>query len=346
MTNDYYVRPIQPSDFEGLLYLAEESGVGFTSLQPDRAFLENKIRASCESFANPTEENKEALYFFVCEHVPTGKLVGCSALKNNIGTDVFFYCFKVSRLSRESKELNKRLEHRVMTLSTDYQGAVELCSLLVLPPHRSHHNGELLSRFRHVFMASFPERFNEVVISHMRGVCDEQGASPFWEALGRNFFDIDYAEADYLIGIGKTQFISDLMPTSRLYISLLTNSAQTVIGKVHPHSNVALKLLNAEGFRYRGYIDIFDAGPVIEAMRPNIKTYMDQRLVTVAEIRKNDISAGSPMLLTSTSLDFRALVNHVEWKTPDSVVLSNDTAKLLNVTPGQSIRLVPINGKK
>lgn len=28
------------------------------------------------------------------------------------------------------------------------------------------------------------------------GFSDEQGESPFWDAIGRNFFDLNYADAE------------------------------------------------------------------------------------------------------------------------------------------------------
>jgi RimJ/RimL family protein N-acetyltransferase len=46
----------------------------------------------------------------------------------------------------------------------------------------------------------------------MRGYIDESGKSPFWEAVGRNFFEFDYYAADVLSGLGEKEFIADLMP--------------------------------------------------------------------------------------------------------------------------------------
>ncbi len=342
MINEYYVRPIAPSDFDGLMVLAEESGMGFTSLQPDRVFLENKIKMSLKSFGPQLSDGKESNYFLVCEHLPTGRLVGSSAIKNNLGADTPSYCLKVSRLTRESKELEKRFEHRVIALSSDYHGSTELCSLFVLPSHRKEYNGQLLSRCRYLFMANFSERFNDLVIAHMRGVCTDEGVSPFWEVLGRQFFGIDYTEADFLTGIGKQQFICDLMPTSRFFISLLPPAAQAVIGQVHPETETALRLLKSESFRYRGYIDLFDAGPFVESHLQNIRTIMNQRLVTVADIKTEEIT-GQPMILSSTTLDFRALVTCVEHQTEERICISQHAAELLGVEKGDPLRMVAIN---
>lgn len=37
----------------------------------------------------------------------------------------------------------------------------------------------------------------------MRGFSDQNGHSPFWDSLGYLFFDMDFAAADYLSGVGQ-----------------------------------------------------------------------------------------------------------------------------------------------
>ena len=99
----------------------------------------------------------------------------------------------------------------------------------------------------------------------MRGVSDENGRSPFWEWLEAHFFSMDFPTADYLTGIGNKVFIAELMPKYPIYVNLLSQEAQNVIGKVHKKTEPALRLLQEEGFSCRGYVDIFDGGPTVEA---------------------------------------------------------------------------------
>ena len=54
------------------------------------------------------------------------------------------------------------------------------------------------------------------------------------------------------------------MPEFRLYTCMLPKAAQHAIGQVHDLTKPALALVEREGFRYRGYIDIFDGGPTVE----------------------------------------------------------------------------------
>ena len=51
------------------------------------------------------------------------------------------------------------------------------------------------------------------------------------------------------------------MPRYPVYANLLPDSARAVIGEVHDDTRAARAMLEQEGFRYEGYVDIFDAGP-------------------------------------------------------------------------------------
>jgi arginine N-succinyltransferase len=74
-------------------------------------------------------------------------------------------------------------------------------------------------------------------------------------------------------------FIAELMPAYPIYISLLPEAAREVIGQVHPNTAPARAILEKEGFSWRGSVDIFDAGPVLEAETDQIRAVRDsQRL--------------------------------------------------------------------
>src|SRR5207244_699397 len=131
--------------------------------------------------------------------------------------------------------------------------------------------GRLLQLVRFLFMAEHPQCFESTVVSEIRGVVDAAGRSPFWDALGQHFFDIDFAEADRLSIVNK-RFIADLMPRHPIYIPLLPKTAQEVIGKPHPESQRAVTNLEAQGFKFNNQVDIFDAGPVMICPRDEVKT--------------------------------------------------------------------------
>ena len=152
--------------------------------------------------------------------------------------------------------------------------------------HRHGKNGPLLAKSRLLFIAEFAERFAPKVIAEMRGKLDADGRSPFWEGLGRHFFAMEYSTADYLTGIGQKAFVAELMPRYPVYANLLPRSARAVIGEVHDDTRAARSMLEQEGFRYEGYVDIFDAGPTLECFRDDIRAVRRSRCCRCISARR------------------------------------------------------------
>jgi arginine N-succinyltransferase len=167
-------------------------------------------------------------------------------------------------------------------LSNDLTGSSELCSLFLMPEYRTGYNGKWLSKSRFLFIAQFQQLFTEKIIAEMRGYQLEDGTSPFYEGLGRHFFKMDFDHVDGLTAIGKKSFIAELMPRQPLYVDYLPEDAQDVIGQVHRSTLPARKLLEQEGMHYEGYVDIFDAGPVLQGRVSELRAVRDS-VPTVAE---------------------------------------------------------------
>jgi arginine/ornithine succinyltransferase subunit-like protein len=127
------------------------------------------------------------------------------------------------------------------------------------------------------------EWFSPHLFAELRGCSDEQGQSPFWDALGHHF-DIPFADADRLTGTGMKTFIAELMPAYPIYISLLPEAAREVIGQVHPNTAPARAILEKEGFSWRGSVDIFDAGPVLEANTDQIRAVRDSQCLPAQQL--------------------------------------------------------------
>ena len=92
---------------------------------------------------------------------------------------------------------------------------------------------------------------------------------------------MEYSTADYLTGIGQKSFIAELMPQHPVYVNLLPPTARDAIGAVHVDTQPARAMLEQEGFRYEGYVDIFDAGPTLECFRDNIHAVRQSQVLPV-----------------------------------------------------------------
>lgn len=336
------IRPIRTDDFSELLEIAHESGHGFTSLPINEELLHNKIARSVSSFEKDTDKPGDQGYLFVLEDSESGKVLGTSAIEAAVGINDAFYHYHMGKVVHSSQTLKIYNTTDILTLCNDYTGSTEICTLFLREPYRQGHNGRLLSKFRFLFLAEHKQRFSETVIAEMRGVSDVNGQSPFWQWLEEHFFSMDFPTADYLTGIGQKVFIAELMPKYPIYVNLLSKEAQAVIGKVHDKTRPALQLLKSEGFYKRNYIDIFDAGPTVEANINNIKSVRTSRKLTVT-IGTPEAPTSDFMIYNTKVTDFRAsLLGLSIFPDRDSLVLSTEMADKLLVSEGDRVRVCNI----
>jgi len=275
----YVMRAAGPGDLEGFKQLREIAGAGFTSLMLDDAAFAAKLELSAQSFAaNVTSAGSER-YFIALEHIESGALAGCAGVKATIGETPPFFNFRLITEAQSSAVVSKRFDMGVLIGVNDFTGCSEVGSLFVRPEHRANGVGRALAQCRYMLMAAEPERFRSRVVSELRGVVSPDGVSPFWEAIGRHFFRMDFSEADKLSATTDNQFILDLMPQHPVYVDLLPESARAVIGKCHDQGEGARKLLEWEGFSFSNVVDIFDGGPLMSAPRDAIRTRREARRV-------------------------------------------------------------------
>ncbi len=351
------IRPIKHSDLDALLLCAKESGHGFTSLPVDRDLLNEKINHSIASFAANAKSPGLESYLMVAEDTKTGEVVGTTGIEAAIGLETPFYTYHLSKIIHHSKHLNVQNTLDLLTLGNNYTGASEICTLYLKPAYRKGGNGKLLSKVRFLVLAEFPEKFSELIFAEMRGVSDEKGDSPFWGWLKEHFFSIEFKEADYLAGIGQKEFIAELMPKLPIYANLLSNEARAVIGQVHHQTRPALRLLEQEGFRCRGYVDIFDAGPTLECQRQHIDSVRRSRRAKVKLFAQSyDIKAyldknyskdqiqekyGTYLIANTTFSTFRATSAVLFFdEDTNQVNLTQEIADALQIKDKDSVRLV------
>jgi arginine N-succinyltransferase len=253
-----------------------------------------------------------------------------------------FYGYHIETQLFESRVIHVHKEVPILKLVEEHDGPCEIGSLFLHPDYRRGGNGRLLQLVRFLFIAEHPEMFETTVISEIRGVLDERGRSPFWDALGRHFFGIDFAEADRLSVINK-KFIADLFPDHPIYIPLLPASAQAVIGRPHADSARAVKNLEAEGFRFNDTVDIFDAGPVVGCPRDEIRTVRQSRRVRVAAVTDQPPDAPEHLIGTTTQR-FRACRGAVDLPRGrrDEATIGAKCAAALEVSVGDPVRIVEL----
>jgi arginine N-succinyltransferase len=289
--SDWRVRPAARADLDGLKALAELTGGGFTNLPNDRAALAERLDWSERSFAAVLSEPDDEKYMLVLEHGGTGRIGGTASLFSRVGVRWPFYSYKLTTLSMQSKELGRTFRTGVLHLVNDFDGASEVGGLFLHPELRTGGLGRLLARSRYLFLARHRARFGDRVLAELRGRMRDDGGSPFWDGLAGKFFGMGFREADAFNAVQGNQFIADLMPKFPVYVALLPEDAQEALGKPHAAGVAAQRMLEAEGFAFHGYVDIFDGGPTMDARVGDLRTVREAVQARVTGVLAGEGSA-------------------------------------------------------
>ena len=333
----FRVRPATGEDFKAIYQMAKLTGGGFTNLPADRSTLVGKLDRSDKSFTRKKDEQGGDLYVFVLEDPKAGKIRGTCQVFGQVGVVQPFYSYHISTLTQTSVELGKTFRNQRLSLTTDLEGSSEVGGLFLHPEMRASGLGALLARSRYLFMKLHRARFGDRTLAELRGVMDEAGHAPFWDALAGKFFGMSFPEADEFNAVHGTRFIADLMPRSPIYLALLTDEAKTVIGQPHPSGRAALRMLEQEGFHFDRYIDIFDGGPTVTARTDDIRTIREARADQVVEI-----GAGGTLSVLAAAgrlKDFRACCASVK-KLKKGIMIDPDAADLLEIEVGDTVATV------
>jgi arginine N-succinyltransferase len=338
------VRPVQYSDLPAIERLAVISGGRMTTLPANRDHLHDLISKTQHSLKKEISHYRDESYHFVLEDTRSSEVVGISGIDAAVGLDAPFYNYRLDDVIHASSELQIHNKIPSMHLCQDYTGAARLCTLFIDEAYRTPENLNLLSRARMLFMAQHPERFAHRIIAEIQGVLDDKNLSPFWEGVGKHFFDMDFNRANYLTGINSKGFIAELMPHHPIYAPLLPKQVQSVIGQPRQDMKGVVHLLEDEGFSQGRYIDIFDAGPTLEARTQEIRS-IAHSVTFEAHTLFNHVhavpKADSVMILSNTQLhDFAAVALH-DTTAFEAADMASITA-MLGVTPEDLLRMTTI----
>lgn len=335
------LRPVELTDLPQLQQLARNSLVGVTSLADDEGRLREKILDSCTSLQTDVQKPGGENYFFVLQDPASGRLAGCSEIVASTGCSEPFYSLRNRPFTSESRELN--IQHGVPALSLcqDLNGQTLLRGYHIDAERVRTPESELLSRARLLFIAAHPGRFAEAVITEIVGFSNDEGQSPFWDAIGQHFFDLPYVEAERLCGLQSRAFLADLMPQYPIYVPMLPEAAQACIGRVHPEGQEAFDILEREGFETRSYVDLFDGGPTLHARLASIRTIGQSRVLTARHTAQID-ARGRYLVSNDGLANYRAIVAELDVTAADSVALTPQMLAALDVRDGERIRLIAV----
>lgn len=333
------IRHAEKKDLVSICKLAKKGGTGLTSLPCNEDILSERLERMRATLAGTLEKGQQG-YLFVLEDTTTQEVVGLSALEVAVGLNQPWYNYHVGKQVHASDALNVHQAFPTLYLSNDHTGCSELCTLFLDPDYRHSKNGKLLSKIRFLFIAAFQEFFADRLVAEMRGFSDENGISPFWSALGQKFFQTNFSHADYLSGTISKAFIAELMPRHPIYVDLLPKEAQDTIGKTHPQTLPAARLLEAEGLRFQNYVDIFDAGPTLQTEIQDLRAVKDSQILTVA--LQNQVTDGEFYLVANDDyLGYRGILASTTIQ-DNSIYLTQEQIDRLQTQVGHTVRVLSL----
>ncbi len=337
------VRPICPGDLTSLERLARSAIPRLTNLPTQRDRLEERIARSTQAFAGEVDAPGDEHYTFVLEDVGRGEVVGTATLRARAGAREAYYTYRRETLIHASQQLDVRREVPILSLSHEVSEATLLCALSLDARYKGTHGESLLRRARLMFVAQYPERFAEILSMAFPGYLDGQDESPFWNSVGRHFFVCDYQEINTLAGVRSKSFIAEVMPQFPLYLALLTPQARAAIGREHPDHEAALIEMRAEGFLRSRHVDLFDAGPVIEAERGRLSSFHRAAWHPVRIRPANALPDAEPAMVANQRLEgFRCVVARYALSPTGQLMLSPEHAEVLGVEEGRAVLAAPL----
>ena len=299
----HLVRPCTLDDVSSIESLVRDNHAQISSLPRKRARLVERIEHSLRSFENDSTVTGGQFFLFVLEDTQTGQILGCSGIAMNNEIKRPFYNYRLGELIHASETFDIHTPVSVLHLTHELTGYNVLCSFAIKRELLGTRLFDLISRARFMFMRQFSDMFSDNLVVELQGVCNEEGQSAFWDSWGRNFFNMDYASANYHVATKSRTFLAELMPPHPVYVKMLTPEAQAVIGQHDQRADDIHALLEKEGFKSSSYVDIFDAGEVMLAKRDEVTTYKKASRKTLLN---GSVSTGLPFLVCNDAYtDFR-----------------------------------------
>lgn len=344
MSVRYEIRAALPEDEEQILSLAQH--LNTVNLPHDQGHIQRLLEHSKKSFAAEIRSVSHRKFVFVLWDLEQNRAVGTSMVVAQLGRrDAPYIYLDVMDEEKYSKTRDQHFMHVVLRIGFSYKGPTEIGGLVVLPDYRAAKDklGLLISYVRFLYIATHRELFQNEVLAELLPPLEPDGTSHLWEALGRHFCNMSYAEADLLSSENK-EFIKDLFPSGLIYASLLSKDAQSVIGKVGAQTKGVERMLKRIGFRYAHRVDPFDGGPHFTAATDEIS------LVQETEARRlvGTIGAGEAATTGLVARDyagapyFRAIPTSLVLAGKDGVRLPPDAIEHLGASEGESLACLPI----
>ncbi len=345
MTWPYEIRSASPADEDQLLEVARH--LNTVNLPNDREEIRGILEQAHKSFTGAIKDARRREYVFVLVDLEQNRIVGTSMIIGQLGRrDAPYIYVDVSEEERYSATLDKHFRHVVLKIGYSYNGPTEIGGLIVSPDYRKKPErlGLLISYVRFLYIKLHRELFKDELLAELLPPLEPDGTSHLWNALGRKFTDMTYADADRLSKKNK-EFIKGLFPEGAIYATLLPQDAQDVIGKVGAQTKGVEKMLRRIGFRYAWRVDPFDGGPHFTAPSDEVTLVTRTHEATVTKLlpASDHPRTRALVAIERTEAPFFQCV-HTPWRASGEAgaEIAAPAAKHLGVAEGAKVWVLPL----
>jgi arginine N-succinyltransferase len=342
----FEIRGATPADEEQLHQVARH--LNTVNLPDDREEIRAILELAQKSFTGAIKDPKRREYVFVLVDCKADRVIGTSMIIGQLGRrDAPYIYLDVIAEERYSATLDRHFDHTTLSIGYSYNGPTEIGGLILLPEYRKvpERLGVFTSYVRFLFMKMHRELFRDEVLAELLPPLEPDGTSHLWDALGRHFTGLTYAEADRLSKKNK-EFIRSLFPEGTIYATLLPKDAQEVIGKVGAQTRGVEKMLRRIGFRYVERVDPFDGGPHFTAPTDEIALVQRTHKARVAKVVAAAEMTGKGRAMVAVGLPSAPHIRVVwgAWReeADGQGVLEQGAAEHLGITPGSEVWVLPL----
>jgi arginine N-succinyltransferase len=346
----YELRGSVPEDEEQILSIARH--LNTVNLPDEREGVRQILELSMKSFTQAIKDPKRRQYVFVLVDRTKDQIIGTSMVFAQLGRrDAPYIYLDVIDEERYSHTLDKHFKHTILKIGYSYNGPTEIGGLVLDPAYRRvpERLGTFLSYVRFLYIKMHREHFRDEVLAELLPPLENDGTSKLWEALGRHFTDLTYADADKLSRQNK-EFIRGLFPEGTIYATLLPKEAQDVIGKVGAQTRGVEKLLRRIGFRYAERVDPFDGGPHFTAHTDEITLVQNTRRLRIDRVLADDVAPHetAPQRRAIVAIEpgaapwMRAMLAAFEEHGDDACAIGGGAARALGLDVGSEAWVLPL----
>jgi arginine N-succinyltransferase len=346
----YEIRGALLADEDQLLDVARH--LNTVNLPADRDEIRGILDLSLKSFSGAIKDPRRREYVFVLVDLNHKRIVGTSMIVGQLGRrDAPYIYVDVSEEERYSATLDAHFRHVVLKIGYSYNGPTEIGGLIVSPEYRKKPErlGLMISYVRFLFLKMHREWFKDELLAELLPPLEPDGTSYLWDAVGRKFTGMTYADADRLSKKNK-EFVKGLFPEGIIYASLLPQQAQDVIGKVGAQTKGVEKMLRRIGFRYAERVDPFDGGPHFTATTDEVALVSRSHRARVTKLlAASDVPKTRALVAIETAEPpfFRCV--WAPWRAGDESgvpgfegELATDAAERLGLAEGDEVWVLPV----